>query len=60
VALGLPPWAAALCVGTALVVVGGGTAYYLFSRMRSVDMTFNVTRENVRETLEWAKLQARR
>ena len=57
IALGLPPWAAALIVGVLLLGAGGGAALYFVGVMRRTEITLKETRESVRETVEWLKLQ---
>ena len=57
VALGLPAWAASTLVG--LVLTGAGTigACHFVWCMRSVELDMKETRESLRETMEWLKLQ---
>ena len=57
IALGIPAWAAALLTG--VVLTGGGAvgAGIFVGRIRHTDLSLKETRESVRETLTWAKLQ---
>lgn len=57
VALGLPPWAAALIVALLLIVSGSLAAMYFVAEMRRVDFDFKETRASVRETTTWLKQQ---
>jgi hypothetical protein len=57
IALGLPAWAAALLVGTLLTAGGALGARHCVARMRRVELGLKETRESLRETLEWLKLQ---
>ena len=58
IALGLPAWAASTLVGVTLMVVGAVGARYFVGSMRSAELGMKETRENLRETMEWLKLQA--
>jgi phosphoglycerol transferase MdoB-like AlkP superfamily enzyme len=58
VALGLPPWAAALVVAVVLIAAGGGTALYFVNGLRSAHLTLSETRNSLKETLEWLKQEA--
>jgi hypothetical protein len=57
VALGLPAWAAATIVGVVLVVSGILGARYCIDRIRTTELGLKETRESLRETFEWLKLQ---
>ena len=55
VALGLPPWAAALAVGV-LLTLGGGVAIQIgVASVRRVPLEFTETRAAVTEGVEWMK-----
>jgi len=53
IAVGLPPWAAALIVGSVLIVGGGLLAVVFGSALRDADFELKETRASVRETLHW-------
>ena len=57
IALGLPAWAAATIVGVVLAVGGGLSARYFVSATRAVELDLKATRQSLRETMEWLKLQ---
>ena len=57
VALGLPAWAASTLVGVTLTVAGAITARYFVGSIRSAELGMKETRESLRETMEWLKLQ---
>jgi ABC-type uncharacterized transport system permease subunit len=57
VALGLPAWAAATLVGVLLTGAGVITARYFVGSMRGAEIGMKETRESLRETMEWLKLQ---
>jgi hypothetical protein len=58
VALGLPAWAASTLVGVTLTGAGAIAARYFIDSIRSAELGMKETRETVRETIEWLKLQA--
>jgi hypothetical protein len=57
VALGLPAWAAATLVGTVLTGAGAVSARHFLGTVRHAELGMRETRESLRETLEWLKLQ---
>jgi ABC-type uncharacterized transport system permease subunit len=57
VALGLPAWAASTLVGVTLTAAGAIGARYFVGSMRSAELGMQETRESLRETMEWLKLQ---
>ncbi len=52
-------WLAALIVGVVTVAVGGGMAWYYWSKMSSINPTPRQTVESIKEDKEWMKEQAR-
>jgi hypothetical protein len=58
IALGLPPWAAALLVGIALMAGGAGTVVYFVNNLRNAQLTLKETRDSLKETMEWLKHEA--
>ena len=59
VALGLPAWAASTLVGVMLTGAGTVAARYFVGSMRNARLDMKETRESLRETIEWLKLQTR-
>ena len=57
VALGLPAWAASTLVGLMLTGAGAICARHFVVAMRSSELGMKETRESLRETMEWLKLQ---
>jgi len=57
ITLGLPAWAAATVVGVMLTGSGAVAARYFVGSMRSTQLDMKDTRESLRETMEWLKLQ---
>lgn len=57
VALGLPAWAASTLVGVTLTGAGTIAARYFVGSIRSAELGMKETRESLRETMEWLKLQ---
>ena len=57
VALGLPAWAASTLVGVTLTGAGAIAARYFVGAIRSAELGMKETRESLRETMEWLKLQ---
>ena len=57
IALGLPAWAASTLVGVMLTGSGAIAARYFVGSMRSAELGMKETRESLRETMEWLKLQ---
>ena len=57
VALGLPAWASSTLVGVVLTGTGTIGARYFVGAVRSADLGMKETRESLRETMEWLKLQ---
>ncbi len=60
IALGLPAWAAATLVGLLLTAGGALAAWHFIGETRRLELTLRETRESVRETLEWLKVQTGR
>ena len=58
IALGLPAWAASTLIGVLLTGSGAIAARYFVQSMRSAELGMKDTRESLRETMEWLKLQA--
>jgi Putative Actinobacterial Holin-X, holin superfamily III len=58
IALGVPAWAASTLVG--LILTGGGAlaARHFVGAIREADLGMQETRESLRETMKWLKLQA--
>ena len=59
VALGLPAWAASTLIGVMLTGAGAIAARYFVGSIRSAELGMKETRESLRETMEWLKLQTR-
>jgi Putative Actinobacterial Holin-X, holin superfamily III len=59
IALGLPAWAASTLVGVTLTGAGAIAANYSVGSIRSAELGMKETRESLRETIEWLKLQTR-
>jgi len=59
IALGLPAWAAATIVGVVMTIGGGLAASHFLSAARHVEVGLKETRQSLRETVEWLKLQVR-
>ena len=57
IALGLPAWAASTLVGVVLTGGGALSAGLFLSAIRQTELGLKDTRESLRETLEWLKLQ---
>ena len=57
IALGLPGWAAATMVGLLLAGTGAIAGRYFVGSIRRTELGMKDTRENLRETMEWLKLQ---
>ena len=57
VALGLPAWVASTLVGVALTGAGAIAARHFVGSIRSAELGMKETRESLRETMEWLKLQ---
>jgi hypothetical protein len=57
VALGLPAWAAATIVGLVFTIGGALSARYFVNTLRHAELGLKETRQSVRETVEWLKLQ---
>jgi Putative Actinobacterial Holin-X, holin superfamily III len=57
IALGLPAWAASTLVGVMLTGSGALAARYFVGSIRSAELGMKETRESLRETMEWVKLQ---
>ncbi len=57
IALGLPPWAAALLVGVLLTAGGAFTAQLFVARLRTVQLDLRETRASIAETVEWLRAQ---
>ena len=57
IALGLPAWAASTLVGVMLTGAGPIAARYFVGSIRSAELGMKETRESLRETMEWLKLQ---
>ena len=59
IALGLPAWAASTLVGVILTGAGAVAARYFVGSIRSAELSMKETRECLRETMEWLKVQTR-
>jgi hypothetical protein len=57
VALGLPGWAASLIVGVVLIGAAAISARHFIVAARNAELGLRETRESLRETMEWLKLQ---
>jgi hypothetical protein len=57
IALGLPAWAASAVVGLVLTAGGALGARFCVSAMRQTELSLKETRNSLRETLAWLKLQ---
>ena len=57
IAIGLPAWAASTLVGLVLTAGGALSARFFVSAIRQTELGLKETRESLRETLEWLKLQ---
>ena len=57
IALGMPAWGAATLVGVVLTAGGGLSARYFVGATRRVELDLKDTRQSLRETMEWLKLQ---
>jgi hypothetical protein len=57
VALGLPAWAASTLVGLILTGAGAMSARHFIAAVRNAELGMKETRESLRETMEWLKLQ---
>ena len=58
VALGLPAWAASTLVGLLLTAAGAISARYFIGAVRNAELGMKETRESLRETIAWLKIQA--
>jgi len=58
IALGLPPWAAAMVVALLMIGVGAAIAYLCVTKLRQVQFDLRHTRHSVKETVAWLKAQA--
>ena len=56
-AMGLPAWAASTLVGLVLTAGGALSALFFVSAIRQTDLGLKETKESLRETLEWLKIQ---
>jgi hypothetical protein len=56
ISLGLPAWAAATLVGVVLTVAGGLSARHFAAPGKS-EFDLKETRQSLRETMEWLKVQ---
>lgn len=59
IAIGLPPWAAAIAVGLLLLGIGAGTSYFCVVSLGHVEFDLRHTRRSIKETLAWLKAQTR-
>ena len=57
IALGMPAWAASALVGVVLTAGGAIAAHHFVGAIRQAELGMKETRESVRETIEWVKLQ---
>jgi hypothetical protein len=57
IALGLPPWAAALIVALLLLIGGAATAYFCAVSLGHVEFGLPHTKRSIRETVAWLKAQ---
>ena len=60
VAAGLPPWAAALIGGVALIALGGGVAWLQLGRLRNAPIALPETRATLAETMTWLNAETQR
>lgn len=57
IAIGLPAWGASTLVGVTLTGAGAIAANHFVGSIRSAELGMKETRETLRETMEWLKLQ---
>jgi ethanolamine utilization microcompartment shell protein EutS len=57
IAIGLPAWAASILVGVMLTGSGALAARYFVGSMRSAELGMKETRESLRETMEFLKVE---
>ncbi len=57
IAIGLTAWAASTVVGIVLTAGGALAARFFIGAIRHTELGLKETRESLRETLEWLKLQ---
>ena len=57
IALGVPAWAASTLVGVILTGAGAISARHFVGELRQAELGMKETRESLRETMEWLKLQ---
>jgi predicted RND superfamily exporter protein len=57
IGLGMPAWAASALVGVVLIAGGASAANHFVGAIRQAELSMKETRESVRETIEWVKLQ---
>ena len=57
IALGVPAWAASTLVGVILTGAGAISARHFVGELRQTELGMKETRESLRETMEWLKVQ---
>ena len=57
IALGVPAWAASTLVGVILTGAGAISARHFVGELRQAELGMKETRESLRETMEWLKVQ---
>ena len=57
IALGVPAWAASTLVGVILTGAGAISTRHFVGELRQAELGMKETRESLRETMEWLKLQ---
>lgn len=57
IALGMPAWAASILIGVVLTGAGAIAARHFIGAVRSAELGMKETRESLRETIEWLKLE---
>jgi hypothetical protein len=57
IAIGVPAWAASTVVGIVLTAEGALSARFFGGAIRHTELGLKETRDSLRETLEWLKLQ---
>ena len=57
IALGVPAWAASTLVGVILTGAGAISTRHFVSELRQAELGMKETRESLRETMEWLKVQ---
>jgi hypothetical protein len=57
IAVGVPAWAASMLIGLILTGAGAIGARHFAGAMRQAKLGLKETRESLRETMEWLRLQ---